>query len=156
MIELHKLIKREDKLLLGIDPGNTTGFIFFNESALYPLLRAWEEKIIVDNQYNWDIIINLIAALPKNSMIVMENYRVYSNKLQRHSFSEVPTLRLIGGIMLKAHEHNIPIIFQMAQTAKQFITDDKLAAWGLLKSTTRHSRDALRHVLYYCITKKNR
>jgi len=144
--------------LLCLDPGETTGWAFFNQGEL----DQWGqiETVTMDKQPNWNELENLIYnSCP--SHVVCEDYRVYAHKLERHSNSQVVTLRLIGGIDLLCHQNyriesypnrsSIPIHYQMAAQAKGFITDDRLKAWDMWKDGMRHSRDAIRHGLYYLI-----
>jgi hypothetical protein len=39
----------------------------------------------------------------------------------------------------------------MASQAKAFVTDQKLKEWGFWKEGMRHSRDAIRHGLYFLL-----
>jgi hypothetical protein len=43
------------------------------------------------------------------------------------------------------------IHYQMATTAKTFVTDEKLKQWGFWQEGMRHSRDAIRHGLYFLL-----
>lgn len=88
-------------------------------------------------------------------MVIYENYRVYAHKLERHSNSEVYTLRLVGVIeYLCDVKHKIPYYNQMAQQAKGFVTDDKLKKWGYYRQGLRHARDAIRHGCYFLLFDK--
>lgn len=150
---------REDEIperMLCIDPGNTTGTCLFVKGQL----ESWAQLVTIQetlgengckSQIAWEGLIDYIKQI-KPTLIVCENYRVYSHKLERHTFSEVPTLRLIGGIDLLAYQLGVPIRYQMAASAKGFANDERLKAWGLWQEGMRHSRDAIRHGIYYLIT----
>lgn len=156
--------KGEDKCpdrLLCLDPGNTTGWALFIDGQLasFGQTPTIKEKggtngsaCIVD----WRAMEELFA-ITKPTMVVCENYRVYGHKLDRHSFSEVPTIRLIGGIDYLCTRLGIKIHYNMAVNAKGFITDEKLKSWDLYKVNMKHSRDAIRHGIYYLLidSKKN-
>jgi hypothetical protein len=83
-------------------------------------------------------------------IVVMENYRVYKNKLDRHTNSDVPTLQLIGQIKYVCGQRNIPIALQMAAQAKGFADDNKLKQWNFWGRSV-HARDAIRHGVYYLL-----
>jgi hypothetical protein len=162
----HKIPKR----LLCLDPGETTGFAFFEEGKLtnWGQVRTIENENIVWNKLNH----LFIEAMP--DFVVCEDYKIYAHKLSRHTFSSVMTLRLIGGIDLLCNQgwfinlgphyideysnykdyhesHNCTIEYQMATQAKGFVTDKKLEAWGFWKDSMRHARDAIRHGCYFLL-----
>lgn len=142
--------------LLCLDPGETTGWCLFEQGKL----TKWGqiETVLANGQLNWPILTELFFdTVPTH--VVCENYRVYSHKLDRHSFSEVPTLRIIGGIdylcMMWVDDDmkpaRIPIAYQMAVQAKGFATDDRLKDWDFWQPNMKHARDAIRHGIYYLI-----
>ena len=148
--EIFKLSRKDGKVpdrLLVLDPGNTTGYALFKE---HTLSAYGEVETIKDDILRWDNLFELFD-LTKPTYVVCENYRIYQQKLARHSFSPVHTLRLIGGIDLCSWNDRIPIHYQMASQAKAFVTDDKLKEWGFWKEGMRHSRDAIRHGLYFLL-----
>lgn len=137
------------KVLLCLDPGHTTGFCVFRRGILTSAGQL--RTVNQDDSINWDVVRQLMDNI-KPTHVVMEDYRVYSHKLERHSFSRVPTLRLIGAIDYLCWERSVPTYYQMATQAKGFITDEKLKRWGLYDQGQRHSRDSMRHGLYFMIT----
>ena len=142
--------------LLCLDPGNTTGWCLFINGQFS---EGGQITTIIDNVNEhgqkchlcWDNL-KLLFEMTKPTMLVVENYRVYSHKLDRHTFSEVPTVRLIGGIDFLAYQLGLPIAYQMAASAKGFVTDERLKAWNLWQDGLRHCRDAIRHGIYYLVT----
>lgn len=134
--------------LLCLDPGETTGWAVFEHGKL---TASGQARTIE----SWDVIHQLFVDV-KPTMVLYENYRVYAHKLERHSNSEVYTLRLVGvieficEILFDIVHHN-----QMAQQAKGFTTDEKLKAWGFWKSGHRHARDAIRHGCYFLLFDKS-
>lgn len=151
---LQELIKRhrgEDfrlpPRLLCLDPGETTGWSLYEHGVA---TKAGQLRTIED----WKIISDLFEeANPTH--VIYENYRVYSHKLDRHAFSEVYTLRLIGVIeFLCDVVYQIPYTNQMATQAKGFVKDEKLKAWGYWDLGGKHARDSLRHGAYYLLFNK--
>lgn len=89
------------------------------------------------------------------TMVVYENYRVYEHKLERHSNSEVYTIRLIGVIeYLCDVKHSIPFYNLMAQEHKGFMSDEKLKRWGMYVRGYKHARDAIRIGGYFLLFNK--
>ena len=140
----HKIPER----LLCLDPGKTTGWCLFEQGRL----SKWGQ---VDDCYDdHNIDISGLMQLFKDTQpdfIVYEDYKVYSNKLDRHAFSPVMTVRLIGTIETYCQMNNIAAHKQMASTAKNFCTDTKLEQWGFWQQGMRHARDAIRHGCYFLL-----
>lgn len=134
--------------LLCLDPGETTGWTLFEAGNL----TATGQTRTIDG---WNVIHQLFEDT-KPTMVVFENYRVYAHKLERHSNSEVYTVRLIGVIEFMCEMlYGIPHYNQMAQQAKGFVSDEKLKAWGFYKKGSRHARDSMRHGIYFLLFDKN-
>jgi hypothetical protein len=137
------------KRLLVLDPGETTGWALFEDGKLSTAGQLGTK------QEGWIAIHSLFHHIQPN-MVVYENYRVYQHKLERHSNSEVYTVRLIGVIeFLCEIIHGIPHYNQMAHEAKGFVSDDKLQKWGYYKPGLKHARDAIRHGCYFLLFNKN-
>ena len=101
----------------------------------------------------WPLIDELIYRVSPDK-VVMEDYRVYQHKLDRHSYSPVLTLRIIGALEFICCMEDIPLYSQMAATAKGFATDKKLKDWGFFEKAQRHSRDSIRHAIYFMLFNK--
>lgn len=163
--------------MLCLDPGETTGWALFHQ---HHLVRWGQQRTVENEKILWNNLLELFQSC-EPTLVVCEDYRIYQHKLQRHSFSPVLTLRLIGGIDLLCtmgwykkiinlvplteeatiteefiyHEHLYSDIhYQMATTAKGFVTDDRLKEWGFWQEGMRHSRDAIRHGCYYLLFHK--
>lgn len=83
--------------------------------------------------------------------IACEDYRVYAWESDKHKWAALHTPKLIGLIMGVAWFNKVHVTLRMAIQAKQFVTDEKLVAWGLWKKGEKHSRDAIRHAVYHQI-----
>lgn len=168
--DLYKLRRGEAQMpsrILCLDPGETTGWAFFENTQLV----RWGQITTVENEkICWDTLDTLFADICPD-FVVCEDYRIYQHKLARHSFSPVLTLRLIGGIDLLCNSgwyvyngidefdhsydrYTCPIHYQMATTAKTFCTDERLKSWGFYQEGMRHSRDAIRHGCYFLLFNK--
>lgn len=134
--------------LLCIDPGKTTGWCLFEKGQLTTVDHV--ENCYDDKNVDVVPLMKLIEDIQPD-FILYEDYRVYSHKLDRHSFNPVFTVRLIGAIETYAQMHNVPTHKQMATTAKSFVTDEKLKQWGFWETGKRHGRDAIRHGCYFLL-----
>ena len=161
---MHRGNCQMPKRILCLDPGNTTGWALFEE---HKLVRWGQAPTVKDDDIQWPEI-NFLFTEHKPDFVVCEDYRIYQHKLARHSFSPVLTLRIIGGIDLLCNlgwyvfngideydhsfdEYTCPIHYQMATTAKTFVTDERLKQWGFWQEGMRHSRDAIRHGCYFLL-----
>lgn len=135
--------------VLALDPGETTGWAAFqSEDGKYFKLfaegqiKTWPMQDAVDQ-------LQKLLDQVKPDHLVHELYAVYEWKSQDHSWSRMPTVRVIGCIETLCIQQNIPFSSQTAQIAKTFCTDDKLKTWNFYIKGQRHARDAIRHGCYY-------
>lgn len=142
--------KRFSGRLLTLDPGETTGVSFWEvtqeEANLKHIdqIKTWPLEHAVNN-------FQRLFDEYRPSFVVFESYQVYQWKLDEHSFSDVPTVQVIGCLKTYCIFRGIKYTSQTAQVAKQFCTDDKLDKWGLYHKGQRHARDAIRHGVYFLL-----
>jgi hypothetical protein len=148
-------LNREKKItpfrgtILALDPGETTGYaVFYGDGvAAYD----WE---IIDQVKTWPEIdavrsLSLLLDQIKPNLVVAEQYRVYDWKSDDHKWSAVNTVQVIGCVWTLCVQRAIPLVWQSAQNAKGFWTDDRLKEYNLYQAGVRHGRDATRHALQY-------
>jgi len=134
--------------IVGLDPGETTGYAYWNPQEGTFTLRQLVTKSpeegysAILNQLRQDLNYNF-----EGLEIVCEDYRVYAWKADTHSWAGLHTPQLIGAIRIMAKLHLLPVHFQMAQEAKSWATDNQLKAWNLYDPGQRHARDASRHII---------
>jgi len=127
--------------VLGIDPGNTTG---------WGLVEVPHTVLFAGQINSRQALVDLINRyLP--TTVVIEAFRLYPWKAQAQSFSSMIPAELIGVAKATCDALNISLIEQPA-SARNIITKRVLVATGGWKVTTNlpHARDAVRHALYYC------
>ena len=134
--------------LICFDPGKTTGWCTFVDGRLDHYGQI--EHCYDDDNIDVSGVLKLLQE-EQPDFILYEDYKVYAHKLTRHTFNPVFTLRLIGAIETYSQMNNIPTHKQMAVTAKNFCTDDKLKQWGFWEPGMRHARDAIRHGCYFLL-----
>ena len=140
--------------LLSLDPGHTTGYAVWSakEDSVQLVeaghLSTWTNADIRPEQ------IQDILTRYKISHAVMETYQVYEWKSQDHSWSQIPTIQVIGCIKTLCLQHHVSYSAQTAQVAKQFCTDERLTEWGFYRPGFRHARDAIRHGCYFLLFQK--
>jgi hypothetical protein len=134
--------------LIAIDPGETTGVTIIDCTPtnihLFAQLQigSWPlEKSLND--------FVALFATTKPSQMVYESYHIYKWRLAEHTFSEVPTLQIIGVLKAIAILESVPYTSQTAQAGKAFFTDKRLKDLKLYFEGAPHARDSLRHALQY-------
>lgn len=131
-------------ILLGLDPGESTGFAVVDteqESTFVDGLGAILEFGVMDG---WREVERLIVAHKPNT-IVIEKFVLYPNRAAAQSYSPMIPSQVIGVIKYLAEQHGIPCIEQTASSGKSFMLSDEL--YTHLYSP--HARDAARHVGVY-------
>ena len=127
--------------ILAVDPGDTTGWALFVDATLKECGHVGG---------NFATLEKLIHAA-RPDVLVIEEYRIYGWRAKQHSWSDVPTLRLIGGMQMLAQQMGLPVVMQTAQQAKGFSRDEKLRSWNFYQVGKKHANDAIRHACYYVL-----
>lgn len=131
-----------------LDPGETTGVATFvvDDTDVHieqvGQIKTWPLEEGVGN------LTTYFNAHPP-TIVVHESYQVYAWKKDEHTFSDVPTIQVIGAIKALLIQRTVPYVAQTAQIAKAFTTDDKLRSWDMWYEGLRHGRDAIRHGVYF-------
>ncbi|UTC30058.1 ribonuclease H-like protein [Brevundimonas phage vB_BpoS-MaInes] len=140
-----------DRTIIGIDPGETTGFGFrkYMDAERFELHM---KQIPTKDRYQGALAIRReISAIRQsggiNPLVVCEDYRVYGHKTEQHAWAGLHTPKLIGAIEFFCAEMDIPMVFPMAIEGKSWATDDMLKQWGLYDPGMKHARDASRHIV---------
>lgn len=140
--------------VLALDPGETTGWSFFAREQMEPYshwtLEDWGQLPTWPMEKTVENFPALVSRL-RPDYIIHERYGIYGWKTNDHSWSEVPTLQIIGGMKMIAMMNKIPFSEQTAQAAKHFCTDDNLRKWGLYHQGQKHARDSVRHGAYFIL-----
>lgn len=81
-------------------------------------------------------------------LIIYEGYALRRSSAKAMIGSEFETPQVIGVIKWIAHKAGIPTVKQ-SPAQKKFFGDDRLKKLGLYDRGQRHSRDSVRHALYW-------
>lgn len=132
--------------LLAVDPGETTGWALFVDGRFV----KWGQ---LDTASNLQRASKLILAT-RPDRVVIERFALYGWKRKQQTGSTFPTVEAIGVLKATAQGKSIPVTLQSAAQAKRLITDKRLKDLRLWLPGQRHARDAMRHALYYALTKR--
>jgi len=128
--------------VLAFDPGETTGWAFFEDAALGPTtgtLELWGGP-----QGIYDLIDKYTP-----DFIVVENFRLFPHRQREQVGSTFPTVKVIGVIEYIAEGWSIPVVFQEPGDRKQvkgWWSTDFLPKGMRI---TPHERSALQHAILF-------
>ncbi len=152
MVMYNDLLKKRTPpdVVVALDPGETTGVAVFKEGRL----------VTVDQiaQREFDLAVRELVSLfdlTQPSMVIIEDYKVYSHKAGAHKWSALHTPRLIGAIQTLCVLYEVGYHMQMA-SAKRFCTDERLKDWRMYQVGNPHATDAVRHGVYYLLFGKEK
>jgi hypothetical protein len=130
--------------LLALDPGETTGWSIWADGKLKDQgqVKTWPMEVCVP-------ALQTVITLSSPSIVVYESYQVYEWKTEDHTWSQIPTVQVIGCLQTLLLMQKIPYHTQTAQVAKQFVSDERLEQWDFWFKGVRHARDSIRHGLYF-------
>lgn len=146
-------------LVLSIDPGHTTGIALASgveaTERTFTLLQAgeiaWEDRC-----KGFKALLTRIAALDEPlCAIVIERFVLYPNEAHNLSYSDFPSVRVIGIVEAYADELGLAdkIVLQAASQRKsvQILSEH----YEQIKRS-KHSRDAYQHLRYFVIMQAQR
>ena len=110
--------------LLAIDPGETTGWCLFrngeyaegDDTRTIRIVRdGGKDKKFVD----YAAIVKIFDEYEPDYMTI-EDYKVYADKLEQHSYTALHTPNIIGAFEMIAYLRGVPINRYMAGVVKPF------------------------------------
>jgi hypothetical protein len=124
--------------ILAIDPGDTTGFRRWNQSAQVYGLAAC------------DWVARELDETPVH-VVVLEKMNLGDKRARKAIRDLQMGLNVIGFVRWFCWSHEI-LLVEQTNADKNQVTDDMLEELGLLltpKKTWRHANDAARHMVFY-------
>lgn len=143
------------KRIVALDPGGTTGWAMWQDRPLMEDAGLWNYFTIGQmgpEPHHEDLYASLELWHVSDYTIVCESFEFRQGK-QRHNIV-LDSKEYIGVVKLLQQQRNIPVVFQTAALGKGFVTDDKLKVMGLWYPGKKHAMDAMRHLIYYMVTKR--
>lgn len=150
-VEKVRKQKCSSETIVAVDPGETIGYAVFQSSCL-----RYHVQVSADDIWGAAKWLEVFIKKFTPKVVVVEDYRIYSWRAKQHTWSNLFTPRLIGGLEVLCGMHDVPLIKQQPQAAKQFCTDARLKSWGYWIKGEPHTRDAIRHGCYYLLFGKLR
>ena len=130
---------------LSVDPGEHIGL------ALWHGVHLTQAAMLHEGHQENLAALDRLFVQHNFTTVIIESYHIYNSHLKQHTWSNVPTLRVIGALELLCVASQVHYYFQSAAMGKGFCTDTKLNAWGFGRFRSVHTRDAIRHGCQYMI-----
>ena len=135
-------------VIIGIDPGVTTGIAGFNTDT--GRFQFGYEFTDMDTKNGQERLEKFFNHLPADAVFVCEDFRLYPRKAQQLSWSHLVPAQVIGMVRVLVGE--APLYFQPASAIKKHpMTQDVMLGQLGAGEFGRHAKDAARHaVLWAC------
>lgn len=142
-------------IVIAIDPGRTTGVCVASvapASRDYALLEAvaveWDQrhKVLYNLllKYSVDVEDEAIGA------IVIESFMLYPDKAAAQSYSDFPSVDVIGAVRAFAYLLGLERLIVMQGAAQRKSARIQAEHYDMVRAT-KHTRDAYQHLRYYVI-----
>jgi hypothetical protein len=128
-------------LILGVDPGGTTGLAWFNKDYK---LEGWNQVSLED------LPLFLERHAPVPDLIVLENFRLWKHRALQQAGSSLPAAQAIGMVKAYGKIRGIPIVEQSPQILESAQKMSGYKMKGLAHSKT-HWIAAANHVYWYMV-----
>jgi len=153
-------------IIVGIDPGHTTGYVAIEDQDEWPgfhiveaLQIQWEDRFTIGDSLlaKYDQSVGPVGKTPTEVRVVSESFNLYPSMAagQAHIRSSFPSVELIGIVSYSCHLYHIRFSQQppSVRSRVQILPLHKELLSGL-----PHAMDAYRHARYYLLnlTKHNR
>lgn len=139
-------------IIMGIDPGGTSGVIVFRWDGSIPPTPEGSEVLVSDQIPAAGMAMWADEAIKqhKPDLIVLERFFITPRTVQ---YTRQPdALYIIGGMQWLAELHGgIQVKLQSAADAKNAVNNDRIKELGW-KIVGKHAKDAFRHVVLACHT----
>ena len=126
--------------ILGCDPGESTGFVVVT-AALGSRTATVNEHGVLRLWHG----LGTLAKRTRPDVIIYERWRLYPWTAKSLTWSELPSVQVIGVLKFVAEMLQVPCIGQNASFRKNY----KLSKSRFKQVDNKHARDALQHVLAF-------
>lgn len=136
----------EDVIVVGIDPGLTTGWATLSSGS--GALTAGQ----TEGRYEFYEVFDGMVGWGVPLVVVMEKFTITGETFRKSP--QYDALYVVGAIDRHCHKLGIPFHCQTPADAKEFSTNEKLITLGWYDPSVQHGMDAARHVLLHMVTKR--
>lgn len=132
-------------IYLAIDPGGTCGIAGIQ---LYPDSTFKSEDANAWQMNELECVDYVRSAISRDWVIFMERFFITVQTAQLSPEGSHKALDVIGTVKNLCRWAGAGFVFQSANDAKKFVTNDQLRTLGLWQPNADHARDAVRHLVY--------
>lgn len=145
----NELIKKRlemEQYIWGVDPGESTGVARLNHGVL---VRT--DTFSLDEWYTFCFNLSQSSAGRQDRWRwIVEDFVLYPHMLSKLPFDRAPSAKAIGALMVALKNYDPKnISFQLATHMKTNVKDKDVQEVFGVKGTTRHTKDALKHLIHW-------
>lgn len=138
------------KLVLGVDPGATTGLCLVRLEGGSPPAAVWRDQAPWhDAAERVRRFLTTAEPHPCDKVVAVERFMVNAKTAQRGQQYIEDAIGMIGVCRLYAHGYAAPLVMESSSAAKKVVDDDALRALDLYASGRKHANDAARQAALY-------
>lgn len=130
-------MQKEGLMYISVDPGEVCGFSVWKNCELIEQGEKPGQEFLV-----W------LEGLKGIDMILYEGYALRGSASKAMINNEFYTIQVIGVVRWLAWKKGWKVVKQMP-AMKEFFDNDRLKELGVYSRGFRHSRDSVRHALYW-------
>ncbi len=130
-------------IIVGVDPGSTTGWAFCNPDPEKDIFVAGERPAM-DAPLMFEHSLHQYPQV----LIACERFTISMNTLKKTRAGSQDALDVIGAVRYLAAKYGWKFERQDASAVKQLATDKRLRDLGMWTPGHGHANDAARHVLF--------
>lgn len=133
----------EGMKVLALDPGETTGYVVFNQD---------KHEIVESGQFPY--IQELERLIELCDFVIIEKFELFPHKAKEQIGSTFPTCEVIGVAKYLCGKFNRDYILQRPLD-QSFFNDAKLKILGF-RTNRKHANSAIKHLLHYYVNVKDK
>lgn len=146
----------ETTRVLGVDPGTTTGLAVLDvggpvPQALYRRQFEWNDA--GDSVSRWTAQMRMALGEGRlvRAVVTCERFTVSPATARRGQSYIEDAMGMIGVVRRACAINGIEMVYGQVSAAKKLVSDDMLKKFGLHERGQKHSNDAFRHCMLFCV-----
>lgn len=144
------------RLVVGIDPGKTTGIAVFNDKGRFVMARELKNMDASDAMVRLYDTLQHLAITTNTLVLICESFELYPGKATRLGWNRMIAPEIIGGVRALAPllPGNVELVFQRPAIKQLPVLDNNILLPSLgfdVVERVPHAADAARHVVYWLL-----
>jgi len=146
--------------IVALDPGGTTGWAMWQDTSIPNQADngLWENFTCgqMETAKHHLRLHDWLEHLHTQKFTVVDERFEFRKGDEHRAGINLISREYIGVAELFCQQRDVHHVMQQAASAKGFVTNDKLKVMGLYVPGKQHAMDAMRHLIYYMVNRRNR